>query len=76
MNLNEDILICSFNYALGRPTYIVNIVAEEIVKNWDEIHHFNKWFIHKEINKAIENGKAGHNCDIEEWKKILKLPLK
>jgi len=71
MNISNDTILAAFRYALGRQTYIVSSVVEDILKNWDNIDNNLKNLIKKEIEEAIEQNRAGMECDIKEWKKIL-----
>lgn len=73
MKVDEAIvLMCATNYALGRATYVVGSVVSELKKNWDDFSDGNKETLIKQITEAIETGNAGWDCDVEEWKKILK----
>lgn len=66
----------AFRYALGRKTYAVSDVAEYLKEHWDEFDVYTQQLIHKEINEAIEEGMAGMDCDVAEWRTILTLPIK
>jgi len=71
--MNEDILFYAFRYALGRMTYAVSTVVDELVKHWpDASYHFKELVVH-EINKAIFHSKAGMSIDIAEWSRVLEL---
>jgi hypothetical protein len=69
-NQPEQVLICAFRYALGRRTYIVNEIVNEIVTNWNQLSPYSKVLIRKEI---IECNDLGAEMDKKEWDKILKL---
>ena len=72
----EIILSCAFRYALGRKTYIVGTVVNEIVNNWDAIHKETRKRLQKEIKEYKEKfGDLGMECDEKEWQKILDLPI-
>ena len=74
MRINKRILLsCAFRYALGRKTYVVGAIVDEIKKNWKDLPKAQKWIYHKEIKEAIENNEAGMTCDVEKWKEILEL---
>jgi len=76
MKFSSDtlILMCAFRYALGRRTYIVDIIANEVKNNWDELPEYMRTLVHKEINEAISGGYIGDDCDRESWEAILNLP--
>ena len=63
------ILMCAFRYALGRRTYIVSSVVEELILNWDYLEDLDKLFFKREIK---ENNNLS-NIDKEQWYKILEL---
>lgn len=66
--LDENIvLMCAMRYALGRRTYVVICVTDELIKNW---HHFkkgNQVGMLKEIREAIEKNEAGMDMDVKRW---------
>jgi len=72
-NYLDEMILYAFRYCLGRSSYAVGICIEYLIDNWDKISKKNKALIHKEINQAIADNDAGWGCDIEAWKKILKL---
>lgn len=66
------ILCCAFRYALGRRTYVVSAVVDEIINNWNEISIHDKERFRKEILEYLElNGELGHECDKQEWFRII-----
>ena len=70
INVDEEILIAAFRYALGRQTYIVGIVVENILDNWDLISDNFKLLLKKEIIQFDKDfGLA--KIDLFEWNKIL-----
>ena len=69
--MDRLITICAFRYALGRMTYVTEHVSSYILDNWDEFSDQDKALFQREIKDAIENNLAGHQCDIDSWKKIL-----
>ncbi len=71
MRVSELTLIASFRYALGRKTYIVAEVVENILKNWDMLSSKAKNKIQEEIKEAIKDDNAGSQIDIEQWNMIL-----
>ena len=73
---DREILIYAFRYALGRMTYSTLTVSNEIINNWDEISLGDQQLFQKEIKEAIEENRAGMDCDVASWMKVLELPLK
>ena len=71
LEVSELTLVASFRYALGRETYIVPEVVENILKNWILLSSKFKTKIKEEIQEAIKNNSAGSNIDIEQWNMIL-----
>lgn len=70
---SETMLFYAFRYALGRRTYAVSDVVDELQKQWPTITQRTKCHIHREIADAISTNRAGDDCDIKEWQKVLAL---
>lgn len=62
---------CAMRYALGRKTYVVGSVTNELIENWDNFREGDKKVMIKEIKEAIEKGRAGMDMDVRNWNKIL-----
>jgi len=73
VNKEDMILFCAFRYALGRQTYIVSLIVDEIVERWNELEERDQEQYKKEINEAIEMSRAGADMDEKQWKRILEL---
>lgn len=67
---DELTLLCAFRYALGRRTYIVHHVADEIIKNKNNLTDADKYIIIKEITEAEERDGLGMECDKQVWIKV------
>lgn len=65
------ILWSAFRYALGRMTYIVDVVAGEIKRNAHRLDSLDKKKMCDEIEEAISRGEAGQNCDIAVWQSVV-----
>lgn len=68
-------LVSAFRYALGRATYITSDTAGWLQKYWHVLPTHFRQQIHRDIQAAIEGNRAGHDCDIAEWQKVLELPV-
>ncbi len=66
----DTIVFCAFRYALGRKTYVVSEVVEEIIKRLPEITEQTKMQMSDEIFRAITSQKAGMDIDVAEWLKL------
>ena len=66
------VLIAAFRYALGRATYFVPYVVDFILRNWDDLDVNDRNLIVKEILEARSQNNIGHDCDRNEWERILK----
>jgi hypothetical protein len=72
LSLNQEIVLsCAFRYALGRMTYVVSSVCEELVR----LEHLLSWNFKESISREIqeyqdESGKAGMSFDNDEWEYI------
>ena len=70
-SVNGDMFIlAAFRYALGRRTYAVACVADELLRFADAMDPFHKMLIAKEIREAIERGEAGDECDVRAWTRV------
>ena len=75
MIVDESILFYAARYALGRKTYAVRDVVENLLNNWDDMTSRTKLAIMEEINKAIQEDRAGMQMDVACWMKIIKRGL-
>ena len=74
MNVNKRILLfCAFKYSLGRMTYVVGAVVDEIKDAWNDLPKGQKENYHKEIKEAMAKGQAGRDMDVKKWQEILEL---
>ncbi len=64
-------LMCAMRYALGRMTYVVSSVTNELIKNWDLFGKGDVEVMLREIREAIENGRAGMEMDIKRWNSVI-----
>jgi len=71
----ERLRLMAFRYALGRRTYIVSEMVEELIAEWDSMKPWHMQ-IQDDIRHAIEHDLAGDNIDVKEWEKILRLSVK
>jgi len=74
--VDENIIMYSFRYCLGRKTSAVSEMADYLFDNWDKLRPFTQNQMQEEIKYAIKRGYAGMDCDVIEWKKILDLKVK
>ena len=70
---NDHIIFYAFRYCLGRRTYAVSEMVSYLFNNWNNISKRVRDKITEEIANAIENKRAGMECDIKQWEKILEL---
>ena len=69
LSLNQElVLTAAFRYGLGRSTYIVGSICEELVRLEPVLGEGQKARICKEIQEYQDkHGKAGWDMDNEEW---------
>lgn len=72
LSLNEEIVLsCAFRYALGRATYVVGVICEELQKNYHLLPISTKERISREIQEyQDEYGEAVWNFDNDQWNRI------
>lgn len=79
MSLDADITIgCAFRYALGRRTYVVDSVCNEIERLAPEISEKTRHRMIAEIDEAVNSGNAGMQMDSNRWiicRSVLKVSL-
>lgn len=68
----NDLLLCSFRYALGRRSCITQTIADLIIKFEGVLTDYSKEIIFREITKAFDENKGGMQCDVEEWFRVYK----
>lgn len=66
----NDILFCSFRYALGRRTYIVSEICRILIENKSELSPITRLKIIDEIHRALETNNAGMDCDEKNWREV------
>lgn len=68
MNDNEIIDLCAFRYALGRRTYIVDIVTRYLCS---KLETYSLYTLHR-FKEEIERAPSlGDQCDEALWKDLL-----
>ncbi len=71
--VSENMIMWAFRYALGRKTGAVNSVIRHLKIHWKDLEQFTRDQIKREIQMAIDQDRAGMDCDIRDWKEILDL---
>ena len=71
----QSILHFAMRYALGRATAAPTIVISRITLEWNRISTATRRQMQEEISEAINDGLAGHHCDVVRWQEILKLKI-
>ena len=69
----DDILFYAFRYALGRSTYVVGQIVDEIIERWDTLDEQDQSQYKREIVEAIELKPTSMKMDVKEWQRILDL---
>lgn len=67
----QDLLWCSFRYALGRSSYITSVIATLLKNHSKDLNDYVKEAISKEILEAINSDKAGMQMDVNVWKDVV-----
>ena len=74
------VAMAAFRYALPRHSYIVGVISDWIVRNWDKFGDDNKILFKKEVKeylKALDNGPTPtiYALDKQSWSRILELKV-
>lgn len=69
--VSENCIMWCFRYALGRRTGAVSDVCDTLKRVWSDLEPSTQEQIKREITVAIEQGRAGAECDVKRWEEIL-----
>lgn len=67
----ETLIICSTRYAVGRKTYITWDIATIILKNIDTLSRNCLLILNRDIEREIERGNYGMECDLHIWNDVV-----
>lgn len=70
--MNDDILFFAFRYVLGRMSYSVKIVTDEILHSAEHIRPKLRKVMMKEIDEAYRENRLGMDMDAERWHRVRK----
>jgi hypothetical protein len=73
MNKHETniLMLCAFRYALGRRSYIVDDMANLLIKYKSTLNVYTRVLIIKEIKTAFETNNYGMEMDKDIWQIVL-----
>lgn len=71
----EYLLTAAVRYQLPRFTYGSGIVAGAVVAAWPYLSWQGRSVIMRDVQDAMRQGEAGHDCDREAWARILALEV-
>ena len=71
MQVTETTLLCAFDYAVGRSTYVVPEVTKDILQVADTLTDNAKFYMIKELNRRYSVNALGMEQDKKEWLKVL-----
>ena len=68
---DDQLIACAAHrYCLRRMTYMVEVCCLWIAADWDQFSDQTKADMIKETEQAIENNRAGMDCDVASWKAL------
>lgn len=70
--ISETTLLCAFDYALGRMTYVVGSVVSDITTNAELVSSKGRQYMIKKIHEKWQVNALGHDIDREQWVNLLK----
>jgi hypothetical protein len=73
--LERDVLIYAFRYALGRANRATEVMSRAIKHAWPNLSQPDKIYIHAEIKQADKFKGLGSGADEQNWLEILELEL-
>jgi hypothetical protein len=72
VKMNEEFIFFAVKYAVGRMTYIVSWIVEELEKLWASLQYETKLDIQNYIGLRTEKeGALGADCDQKHWLEVL-----
>ncbi len=76
INQLQQLLLCTFRYALHRKTYIVSDCVKLLTDYWEVLPYWMQKQIQYDIINMIETEKSEEHYDTVMWRQVLVLPLK
>lgn len=73
VSVDPYMMLCAVRYALGRTSYMVGMVAEELRRVASFLPSELRVVIARDISEALNRNEAGDPCDQREWKACLSL---
>lgn len=70
---SEEVFVWTgVRYALGRMTYVVGMVTEEVVRLWPELTESTKEVIQRDVEEAFDKGGQylGMDMDKTRWETV------
>jgi hypothetical protein len=67
----NTLCFAAMRYALGRKTYVVEMVCEALLNNKDKLRTDIKNRMINEIREAIDSNEAGMSYDKQLWNKVM-----
>ena len=68
--VSECTLLCAFDYAVGRMTYVVSEVTADIIDAAPKLSDKAKAYMIKEIDRRDSVNALGMSVDREGWYKV------
>lgn len=69
--VSETTLLCAFDYAIGRKTYVVGSVVRDLQSSAELISQKGRQYMIKELNRRWQINALGHDVDRELWVRLL-----
>lgn len=69
--VSEQTLLCAFDYAIGRKTYVVGPVVRDLQDNAELVSQKARHYMIKELNRRWQVNALGHPQDRELWVQLL-----
>lgn len=73
ISVDPYMMLCAVRYALGRTSYMVGDVAEELRRVAPLLPPKVRLVIERDIAEVLERNEAGDPCDQKEWRACLRL---
>lgn len=72
VQINEEFIMYAVKYGVGRMSYVVSWLVEELEKIWVNLHYETKLDIQSYISVQMNSGRSlGMDCDKSQWMRVL-----
>lgn len=72
ITVSEETVLCAFEYAIGRKSYVVGNVVRDILENAESLSSQTRKTMADKINQKWSADELGHASDRSQWLGLLR----